>query len=426
MSVSRNRSQAHKAELELLENRRMLTNNWGLDAIDAPEVWSRGYTGQGVVVAVIDSGIQLHDDLTRNLWSNSGERVNAVDDDGNGFVDDLNGWDFAEGNNTPLTNDSHGNHVFGIIGGLNDGVGVTGVAYNARVMPLRVFDDSGASSSLEIADAIRYAVNNGADVINLSLDGVSTRNVNLAMQYANDNDVLIVASAGNGGESEPSFPATSSVSLDNVISVGAHDIHYQRWTGTNLVGNSGAVQVDAPGVEILSATNGNGYATSSGTSSAAAHVAGIAALALSANPTLSVGELRNAIVNGATQRVVGSDSIGAVNAERTLSLVTAVQAREVNRPGDFNGDDEVNFSDFVVLAQRFGRQGGAADGDVDGNGRVGFLDFLLFSKIFNREVGASANSLDDSLDGFQIVVPQPVVAAASAVDAAIVDEDFGQ
>ena len=279
-------------------------------------------------------------------------------------------------------------------------------------MPLRIFDDSGSASSRNIANAIRYAVDNGADVINLSIDSVSTRNVNAALNYAGENNVLVVASAGNNQNQAPSFPATASSELRNVISVGSHDQSFRRWEGSNQVGSSGAIQVDAPGKDIYSATVDNSYTTSSGTSVAAAHVAGIAALALSANPMLNAFQLRDVIVRGATQNVIGSDSAGAVNALETVSLVMPSGAKATSLASDFNGDGEVGFTDFVSLARNFGKSPARhADGDANGNGVIDFVDFLIFSNDFKSAL-AAAPQLQTDPEVLSYTLPEEIVDAA--------------
>jgi len=156
-------------------------NNWGNDMVNAPEAWARGYTGQGVTVAVIDSGVDIsHQDLSNNIWRNTGEIAsNGIDDDGNGYTDDVYGWNFGIGQNnnnvlpgTTSSGQGHGTHVAGTIAAANNGIGMTGVAYNSRIMAIRMGDvDSQGrfTNGGNLAQAIRYAVDNGARVINMSL-----------------------------------------------------------------------------------------------------------------------------------------------------------------------------------------------------------------------------------------------------------------
>ena len=157
---------------------------------------------------------------------------------------------------------------------------------------------------------------------------------------------------------------------------------------SNHVGNSGAVQVDAPGVGIESTVSSNKFDVSSGTSIATAHVSGIAALALSANPDIEVTQLRAAIVAGSTsRRALGSDSVGMVNAMKTVELVLA-DVRDSDLRADFNRDGTVGFDDFLVVARNFGSQNAShARGDVDGDGRVTFSDFLVLAQTFGDQPG---------------------------------------
>ena len=370
----------------------MLTG-WGLDAIDAPEVWNHGFEGQGVTVAVIDSGIDIHADLLPNVWVNKAEKINGRDDDGNGYVDDLNGWNFVDNDNKPIGTHNHGTHVSGTIAADQNDFGTTGVAHRAKIMPLRAFDEAGKGSTSDIADAVRYAVRNGADVINLSIGSTPTRSLTLALEYAAKQNVLVVAAAGNDGASEPVFPAIQSAEWPHVISVGAHDQRFESIDTSNQVGSSKAIQVDAPGTSILSTITKNEFGRKGGTSSAAAHVAGIAALMISANDNLTAAELRNAIVASASKRVVGSDSVGAVNALRAVALVAGGftgSTFEIAKEADFDNDGEVGLGDFLTLARNYGSQNEShRTGDADGDGEVGFSDFLLLAKNYGDDIPAN-------------------------------------
>ena len=272
-------------------------NDWGVNLVNAPEAWARGYTGQGVIVAVLDTGVDRnHADLAGNIWTNGGEIANdGLDNDGNGYVDDVYGWNFANGNNNTLDGNRHGTHVAGTIAAANNGFGATGVAYNSRIMPVKVLSDSGSGSSSGVAQGIRYAVDNGADVINMSLGGGSTNSaVQSALQYASSRGVIVVMAAGNEGAAQPGYPASSATSWG--LAVGAVDSSNQMASFSNRAGsNSSMMYVTAPGVQVYSTLPNGGYGFLSGTSMAAPHVAGVVALMLNANPNLTDAQVRQII-----------------------------------------------------------------------------------------------------------------------------------
>src|SRR5919199_2970716 len=275
-------------------------NAWGLDMINAPEVWAQGYTGQGVVVAVVDSGVDYtHPDLDGNIWVNSDEIAgDGVDNDNNGFVDDVRGWDFLANDNSPMDEVGHGTHVAGIIAAENNGIGVTGVAYNATIMPVRVIDSNGGKST-NIAAGIRYAVNNGANVINLSLGGGYSSEIESAINYAFDHNVVVVMAAGNQSASQPSSPA--NLAKQRGIAVGAVDTTNRMADFSNKAGILPLDYIVAPGVSIYSTTPGNTYQSFSGTSMASPYVAGVAALLRSANPNLTAAQVEYLMRQSATR-----------------------------------------------------------------------------------------------------------------------------
>ncbi|WP_413161103.1 S8 family serine peptidase [Capilliphycus salinus ALCB114379] len=282
-----------------------LDPNWGVNRINAPEVWSQGYTGEGVVVAVLDTGVDYnHPDLDSRIWQNIDEIPNnGIDDDGNGFRDDVNGWDFIDYDRDPMDLDGHGTHVAGVIAAENNEFGITGVAPNAQIMPVRVLtDDQGGIYS--VVSGIRYAVDNGADVINMSLGFESYSSyyyhfnpLQEAIQYATDNGVVVVSSAGNDGEFVPKYPANYATEIG--IAVGASDFYNHFADFSNQAGFNPLDYVVAPGVDIYSTTPNNNYEYYEGTSMAAPHVAGVAALMLSANPNLTVAEVEQILTQTA-------------------------------------------------------------------------------------------------------------------------------
>ena len=286
-----------------LGNNVSATNQWGNDLIKVPEVWSQGFTGEGVVVAVIDSGVDIdHEDLAANIWINEDEVADdGIDNDGNGYVDDIYGWNFGSGqDNNEVTpgNDSdsqdHGTHVAGIIAAQDNDIGITGVAPDAELMVLRMGDivtgDDGVGyydNAGDLAAAIVYAVDNGANVINLSLAWNDSPGLEYALAYAADNDVITVSSAGNSGLDHPQ-QVPAEYATDYGITVGAVDSDGDLSSFSNLAGNDSDLQyVVAPGSSIYSTLPDDDYGYKSGTSMAAPYVSGVIALMLDANPDLT-------------------------------------------------------------------------------------------------------------------------------------------
>lgn len=275
-------------------------NNWNLDQINAPEVWAQGYTGQNVIVAVIDSGVdQTHPDLAANIWRNAGEIPdNGLDDDGNGYIDDVSGWDFIDQDNTPTDRHGHGTHVAGTIAAVKNEFGITGVAYDARIMPIRVLDDEGYGTWSGIAAGIYYAVNKGANVINLSLGGSGySPEIAAAVQYATEQGTVVVMASGNEGQYQPSFPANLAYQWG--LAVGAVNHSNQVASFSNDAGFIPTNYIVAPGVDIYSTLPSNSYQSYTGTSMATPHVTGVAALILSANPTLRSAEVIDLLTKNA-------------------------------------------------------------------------------------------------------------------------------
>ncbi|MEO0770757.1 MAG: S8 family peptidase [Cyanobacteria bacterium J06649_4] len=290
---------------------------WNNDMIFAPEVWSQGYTGQGVTVAVIDSGVDIdHADLRDSIWVNEGEIAgDGIDNDGNGYVDDIHGWNFDlrdyDNNVIPdsnLSGQEHGTHVAGTIVAANDGVGMTGVAYDAEVMAIRIagVTERGIETPGDLAEAIRYAVDNGADVINMSLRWLQTDAIVDALAYAASQDVITVSASGNDALGQPFFPANYAITYG--LSVGAVDHTGAISHFSNNAGQDSRMHhVMAPGQGIRSTVLNDGYATDQGTSMAAPHVAGVVALMLSANPDLTHEQVREILIGTSSENPANTD-----------------------------------------------------------------------------------------------------------------------
>ncbi|MDY6802635.1 MAG: S8 family serine peptidase [Cyanobacteriota bacterium] len=277
--------------------------------IDALEAWNfvppePGVipTGGNATVGVIDTGVDYnHPDLNDNIWINTDEIPNnGIDDDNNGYIDDFRGWDFVNNDNNPMDGHSHGTHVAGTIGAEGDnGIGVVGVNWDVKIMPLKIFSDSGGSAgNFAIIQAIEYAANNGADLTNNSWGGGG---FSAAMHDAIENGPLFVAAAGNNGsnnDTSPFYPA--SYDLDNIISVAATD-HKDRLAAFSNYGHT-SVDLGAPGFNIYSTIPGNSYGNASGTSMAAPHVSGAAALMVGTRrdrglPDLTTLDLRQRVLD---------------------------------------------------------------------------------------------------------------------------------
>lgn len=290
-------------------------DQWGLTYINAPVAWPRA-TGQPVIVAVIDSGIdRTHPELADQLWTNRLETSgNGVDDDGNGFIDDVHGWDFYASSdpgrpedNDPSDEFGHGTMVAGIIGAKsNNAQGVASVCWDCELMNVKAAHGDGLTDTT-VARAIRYAVDNGADIINMSFGGWGRRPLlSDAIRYAYENGVVLIAAAGNDIQD---LSIISPAGRAEVISVGAMKPDGTLATFSN---HGKTLDVVAPGVDILSlrAENtdmyrdgshivGESYYRADGTSFAAPFAAGLAALWLSKYPDMRVEEVRTALQNNA-------------------------------------------------------------------------------------------------------------------------------
>lgn len=277
-------------------------NNSGAEQVKAPEAWAQGYTGKGVVVAVIDTGVDYnHEDLNDNVWTNTKEIAgNNIDDDSNGYIDDIHGWNFSNNNNDAIdrSRTGHGTHVAGTIAGENNDIGVTGIAYDAQIMPVKVLDDQGTGTYSSIAKGINYAVDNGANVINLSLGGsYPSATLEAAIEYASSKGVIVVMAAGNNSGAAPIYPARYA--KNHGLAVGAVDQDGNMAKFSNQAGSNPLPYVTAPGVNIYSTIPGNQYTSYNGTSMASPHVSGVVALMLSANNNLTDAQVRQIVTETA-------------------------------------------------------------------------------------------------------------------------------
>jgi len=324
---------------------------WGILKIGAVSAWDTS-KGDGIVVAIVDTGLDYnHPDIAANVWTNPGEIAgNGIDDDRNGFIDDVRGWDFVGASylnptqsNDPIDHQGHGTHVAGTIAAVgNNGVGVIGVAWHARVMPVKALDDHGQGPESALAPAIMYAANNGADIISASWGGPSpSQSIAEAIDYSYNLGVVFVAAAGNSSEDALNFyPAANP----EVITVAATDPFDNLASFSNF---GSKIDVAAPGVDILSLqANGTnlgtqvapGYTRASGTSMAAPHVSGLAALILSQHPTYTNEDVRQVLRNSTVDLgTAGFDlkfGYGRIDASNALGVPAVLEARILSPSGN--------------------------------------------------------------------------------------------
>lgn len=291
--------------------------------IDAPEAWNTTTGGAGLVIADLDTGGQLnHPDLAANVWVNPGEIAgNGIDDDGNGYVDDVRGWDFYSNDADPSDSNGHGTHTAGTIGAVgNNGVGVTGVAWTCKVMVLRFLGPQGGFDS-DAIEGLQYATAKGVRVSNNSYVSTSyNQSFYNAINAAKAANHVFCAAAGNAGSNNDSigyYPA--SYNLDNVISVAATTNDDQRASFSNYGASS--VDLGAPGDNIASTYTSSNYVYLSGTSMACPHVAGAVGLVTLQNPGWSYSQVRSRILS--TVRPVSSLA-GITATGGVLNLAAAI------------------------------------------------------------------------------------------------------
>ena len=307
-----------------------------LQQIQVPQAWSTLKAlpqDQQVIVAVLDTGVNVsHPDLVNNIWQNPGETgqtaagqsksSNGVDDDQNGYVDDWQGWNFVAGNNDVRDDNGHGTHLAGIIAAsVNNAIGIAGIAPNAHILPVKVLDANGYGTYTNIADGIIYATNMGARIINLGFGGTgSSKVMQDAVNYAILHNVLVVAAAGNSGDTTTYYPAGYS----GVVAVSAAD-NNEGLASFSSTGDD--VSLTAPGVGILSTGPAASYVTMSGTSMAAAQVSGVAALLAGQTKFFNIVRLRSSMLGGALDL-----GVSGVDHDYGYGMLQAVNALSYSGP----------------------------------------------------------------------------------------------
>lgn len=303
-----------------------LFSQWGLSKISASQSWDIERGNSSIVIAIVDTGVAWdHPDLANNIWNNTNEIPNnGIDDDGNGYVDDVRGWDFVNSDNDPMDDFGHGTHTAGIAAAVtNNSIGIAGLCWNCKIMAVKALDNNGEGSEADLANAITYAANNNANIISMSWGSSESSNlIKSAIDYAYDKGVVLVAAAGNDYSDFKTYPA----GYDNVIPVGATDSSDTKASFSNY---GSWVDVAAPGVDINSTVptgscelcDSTGYTYLSGTSMATPFVAGLAGLILSKNSSFNPEEIRS-IIKSSTDNVSFDEyiGIGRINASKAIQI----------------------------------------------------------------------------------------------------------
>lgn len=371
---------------EAVQGNASCQDQWYLRSGNLQKSWdllrTRGIAAGGdssVVVAVIDTGVDYtHEDLKDNIWVNTKEIPgNGIDDDGNGYIDDVYGVDLETGRDSGMDDNGHGTHVAGIIAASNNHIGVVGLAYNVKLMPIKAGMASGFFNQSQIAKGILYAYNNGADVINMSFGGsASTIAVQDALETAYTRCVLVAAAGNDGAPNEgllarPTYPAALSYVM-GVMSVDMRGVESGFTNYDVKKYNSVEYEVYAPGSQILSTIPGNRYATWSGTSMAAPYVSAMAALLRSAYPDTNTYPTK--FIYGQIAATGGRNAIccdpkahGVHNLPKIVDIYNALT--QLPKP-------EVSAADFLVFDDKSLSDQNNGDGVIDAGETVA-LAFTL-------------------------------------------------
>jgi subtilisin family serine protease len=321
--------------------------------VDAPEFWDILENVNGVVVAVLDSGLNFtHPDLQNLAWTNSAEIPgDGLDNDANGRVDDVRGWDFTNSDNDPTDDHGHGSNVTGIMAAnRNNNVGVAGLVSGARILVCKILNASNAGLTSHLIAATTYARQMGAPIMNLSLQNYPfSSTLNTEFTACQTTGILLSICAGNQGvNNDVTFNYPSCYQQTNIIAVGNHDRTDVRWSGAFNPSNYGATNVDlfAPGRDIYSPILGTSYSSYTGTSQATPFVTALAAALKALHPAESAPQLRQHLVNSVVPRPAYT---GICTTGGRLNAVTAIgQALKANPQADFDGDGFGDFHEYLA------------------------------------------------------------------------------
>ncbi len=413
----------YQVSLSKTPNDPSFSQQWGLnnsgqsggtaDAdIDAPDAWNIS-TGSGkTIVAVIDTGVDYtHPDLAANIWTNPGEIAgNGIDDDHDGFVDDVHGWDFANNDSNPMDDNGHGTHVAGIIGAVgNNGIGVDGVNWRVQIMALKFLGASGTGSLSNAIRALNFAVAHGATVSNNSYSGGGYYQAFYdAVKAAQAKGHIFVAAAGNGSvntDTSPAYP--SSYNLDNIVSVAAVDRNDKLASFSNY--GVGTVDIAAPGVNIYSTYKNDNYVAMSGTSMAAPFVTGAIALLRDLHPNWTYQQILS--------QVYGSvDPISSLQGKvKTGGRLNVFKALGGSTPGNNGGGGNSDTSGPKVTSAQFSGGSGGFN-----KLRVTFSEAISASSFTVADI-ASFTRNGQSISGVSYTI-SPVSGTSNQFDIAFTDQ----
>ncbi|MCB9845896.1 MAG: S8 family serine peptidase [Phycisphaeraceae bacterium] len=358
----------------------LFNQQYGPQIVNAPDAWDIEPGSPDVVLAIADTGLNFaHEEFQGGrIWENPGEIPgNGIDDDANGYIDDINGRDCINDDNTMTdTQNGHGTHVAGIsAAGTDNGVGIAGMARGVKLMILKVFQSNGGGTWEAITEAIYYATDNGANVLNYSGGGGGGDGaLSDACTYAFNNGMPVVAAAGNNGSGSNFYPAAYS----GVIAVAATDSNDDR-AGFSNFGNW--VDVAAPGVDVLASyvPSSNSYDSLSGTSMSSPHVAGLVALILSINPDLTPQEVTDLLHDNAVD--LGSPGFDQQYGYGRIDALATLEAVPGGCPADIDGDGDTDGDDFFGYLDLFSSGDDAAD--LDGDGDRDADDFFMYLDLFS-------------------------------------------
>ncbi|MEM0896645.1 MAG: S8 family peptidase [Verrucomicrobiota bacterium] len=345
-------------------NDTLYSTQWGLhntgqsggvsDAdVDAPEFWDIIENAPGIVVAVLDSGLNFsHPDLQGIAWNNPGEIPgDGIDNDGSNRVDDVNGWDFVNSDNNPTDDHGHGSNVTGIIAAnRNNGTGIAGMIGGVEILVCKILNANNSGFTSHLIAATTYARQRGVPIMNLSLQNYPfSSSLNSEFTACRNAGVFLAICCGNQGVNNditPNYP--SSYSQSNILSVGNHEDDDVRWSGSFNPSNYGLSSVDifAPGRRIHSPILGSSYSYYTGTSQAAPFVAAIAAAIKYVNPSWTASEIKDSIMGSVILRPAYS---GICSTGGRLNAVTAMASAFQQMPlNDRDYDGHSNFFEYLA------------------------------------------------------------------------------